>query len=100
MGLKQRVSSDVIELMGNDPQKLVDEIAAAFPLTPRIDGNSVMLECEQGHDLIPRLVEGLPSGRLHSIRLRQPSLADVFLKVTGQQLQGEGLDALQKEEDA
>ena len=94
MGLKQRVSSDVVELVGTNPMKLVEEIAASFPLEPRIDGNAVTLECEKGHDLIPRLVESLPNGRLQSIRLRQPSLADVFLKVTGQQLDGEGIHAM------
>ncbi|HYR56877.1 MAG TPA: ABC transporter ATP-binding protein, partial [Myxococcaceae bacterium] len=39
-----------------------------------------------GHALIPRLVEAFPPGRLQSVSLRRPTLADVFLKLTGHAL--------------
>ncbi len=46
----------------------------------------MLVEHEQGHALVPRLVEAFPPGRLRSVNLRRPSLADVFLKLTGEVL--------------
>src|SRR5258707_1728735 len=40
-------------------------------------------ERRDGHALIPRLVEAFAPGRLQSVSLRRPTLADVFLKLTG-----------------
>ena len=40
----------------------------------------------RAHELVPRLVEALPAGRLRSISVRPPNLADVFVRVTGHAL--------------
>ena len=53
-----------------------------------MDGG-VRFRCDAGHTLIPRVVEAFPAGRLRAIHLKQPSLADVFLKLTGQTLEDE-----------
>jgi len=85
--LKQQVASDVVVLSGSEPEALC-EIAASFGES-RIDNGDVIIECEKGHELIPRLVESVPSGQLQAVSLRRPSLADVFLKVTGKGLLSE-----------
>ena len=48
-----------------------------------------MLERERGHELIPRLIEALPAGRIDSLSMHRPTLSDVFVKLTGRSLQGE-----------
>ena len=47
------------------------------------------MDCERGHELIPRLVEGLPEGRLESVSLRRPTLADAFFRIAGRRLDEE-----------
>ena len=68
-------------------QRLRDEIVARFQMECLLDeGGRVLVESEKGHELIPRLVEGLQGLRIDSVSLRRPTLADAFLKVTGRQL--------------
>ncbi|MGZ3407674.1 MAG: ABC transporter ATP-binding protein, partial [Polyangia bacterium] len=43
-------------------------------------------ETPRGHELIPRLVESLPAGRLRAVGMRRPTLADVFVHLTGRGL--------------
>jgi hypothetical protein len=57
-----------------------------FELTARIAEHSLLIERDKGHEWIPRLVEAFPAGALRSVNLRRPSLADVFLKLTGKEL--------------
>lgn len=54
---------------------------------------SVLIELEKGHEWIPRLVEAFPTGTLRAVNLRRPSLADVFLKLTGKDLDEDELPA-------
>lgn len=85
--LKRQVASDVVALTGTDSEGLC-QIASAFGESRVFDGD-VLIECEKGHELIPRLVESVPNGQLQAVSLRRPSLADVFLKVTGKGLLSE-----------
>ena len=84
--LQVLVASDVVVLEGPEPERLRDEIAARFQMTCLLDEGRVLVESEKGHELIPRLVEGLAGLRIDSVSLRRPTLADAFLKVTGAQL--------------
>lgn len=89
--LKARLASDVIVVEGDDPGALAAAIEQRFrqqisPLTVLRDGDRVTITCERGHELVPRLVEAFDGGRLRSVGLRQPSLADAFLAITGSSL--------------
>ena len=53
-----------------------------------VDGR-VVIERERGHELIPRLVEALPAGRIDSLSMHRPTLSDVFVKLTGRSLRDE-----------
>jgi ABC-2 type transport system ATP-binding protein len=64
--LKRRVGGDVITL------------------TP-VEGEPTTVIAEEGHKEIPRLVEQFP-GKLASVSMRRPTLADVFVKLTGHAL--------------
>jgi ABC-2 type transport system ATP-binding protein len=91
--LRQRVSGDVLTLEADAPDALAAELSARFALEARVVEGRVVLERERGHELIPRLVESLPAGRLHSLSMHRPNLADVFVKLTGRSLADEDLPA-------
>ena len=81
-----QVAGDVISLEVDDPEASVARIARSFELQARIADGRVLIERERGHELIPRLVEALPAGSIRSLSMHRPSLADVFVKLTGRSL--------------
>ena len=86
--LTKELAEDVVVLEGSDAEALATEVRAQFGLDARVDPQTgaVHVECARGHEVIVRLVEGLPKGRLEAVSLRRPSLADAFLKLTGRSL--------------
>lgn len=88
-----RVAGDVITIEADRPQELVDELLNEFELVSHREGDKVIIEREEGHAFIPRLVESFPPGRFRSIALRRPSLADAFFKLTGHNLMSDSGDA-------
>jgi ABC-2 type transport system ATP-binding protein len=85
-GLRARVRDDVLVLRGPEPEQLRREVQEALGLEGLVVDGEVLLECERGHELIPRLVERLGGARLTAVSLRHPTLADVFVKLTGHRL--------------
>jgi len=88
--LRRRVAGDVLTLEAAEPEALCRELAERFDLTPRVLDGKVVLERERGHELIPRLIEALPAGRIDSLSMHRPTLSDVFVKLTGRSLRDEG----------
>jgi ABC-2 type transport system ATP-binding protein len=84
--LRQAVGGDVVTLEGDRPEELAADVQARFGLSPRVVEGRVVIEAPRGHELIPRLVEQLPPGRLHAVGMRRPTLADVFVHLTGRGL--------------
>jgi ABC-2 type transport system ATP-binding protein len=84
--LIDRVAGDVLTLEADDPVALAAEIRKQFGLEPRVVGDTVVVERERGHELVPRLVEALPPGRIRALSMHRPDLSDVFLKLTGRAL--------------
>jgi ABC-2 type transport system ATP-binding protein len=84
--LRHQVGGDVVILDGDEPDGLLVEVRSRFAVEPRIVDGTVVIETPRGHELIPRLVEQLPPGRLRSVSLRRPTLADVFVHLTGRGL--------------
>ena len=91
--LRRRVSGDVLTLEADAPDALAAELSTRFAVDARVVDGKVVLERERGHELIPRLVESLPAGRLRSLSMHRPTLADVFVKLTGRSLADEGVPA-------
>jgi ABC-2 type transport system ATP-binding protein len=87
--LRRLVSGDVLTLSARDPEALCAELAARLALAARVVDGRVVLEHERGHELIPRLVEALPVGRLDALSMHRPTLSDVFVKLTGRSLRDE-----------
>jgi ABC-2 type transport system ATP-binding protein len=87
--LRARVAGDVVVVEAEEAEALAGEIASRLGLAARATGDTVAIERERGHELVPRLVEAFPAGRFRSVSVRRPTLADAFLRVTGEALSGE-----------
>lgn len=84
--LREHVPGDVLSLDAHDPEALCQEIKAQLGLEARVLSGRVVLQRERGHELVPRLVEALPKGRIQALSMHRPTLADVFVKLTGRSL--------------
>jgi ABC-2 type transport system ATP-binding protein len=80
--LKSRIGADVITLTGDDPDALVTGVRERFGIAAERVDDTVRIERERGHELIPQLVEAFV-GRIRSVSLGKPTLEDVFIHVTG-----------------
>lgn len=88
--LRRRVSGDVLTLEAADPEALAREVSARFDVDASVLDGKLVLERERGHELIPRLVEAFEPGRIRSLSMHRPTLADVFVKLTGRSLGDDG----------
>lgn len=86
--LRSRVAGDVLLLEVEPSQRAAVKAALEADSTLRVREASegLRVECERGHERIPRLVESLPAGALRSLSLRRPTMADVFVSLTGRAL--------------
>lgn len=84
--LRTQLQRDVVVLKALDAQALREDIAVRFALPCMVDGDEVLVQSQDGHLLIPKIVEALPRGALSSVGLRQATMADVFLQITGSAL--------------
>jgi ABC-2 type transport system ATP-binding protein len=89
-GLLGRFSGDILTLEGERPQELADEVRQKLGLITQLVDDKIELSQPRAHELIPRLVELLPPGRLRSVTMRRPTLADAFLSITGRRLDKDG----------
>ncbi|WP_164013007.1 ABC transporter ATP-binding protein [Pyxidicoccus trucidator] len=84
--LASRMGGDILTLEALEPETLAREVRERLGLDAKVVEGRVQVEAAQGHALVPRLVEAFPAGRLTSVSLRRPTLADVFLQLTGRAL--------------
>jgi ABC-2 type transport system ATP-binding protein len=89
--LRARVSGDVVVVDADDPEDVAAEITARLGIPAIVRADGVHVAREGGHALVPRIVEAFPRGRLRAVSVRRPTLADAYLAVTGERL--EGVDA-------
>jgi ABC-2 type transport system ATP-binding protein len=85
--LRARIPGDVVVIEVDDAPQLAAEIAARLGLTARAVDGAVHVERERGHELVPRIVEAFPPGRLRAVSLRRPTLADAYLAIAGERLE-------------
>lgn len=81
--LKLAVGGDVLSIRANgDPSVLARDIQAAFQHSIEVVDQNVRMECQRGHEWVPRLVQAFPD-RIQSITMSKPTLEDVFVRHTG-----------------
>jgi ABC-2 type transport system ATP-binding protein len=88
--LRATVRGDLVILETDDPQTVAASVTERFGIETLVVDRSVWLEREHGHELVPRLVETFPEGTLRSVSMRRPGLGEVFVELTGRELDGEG----------
>jgi ABC-2 type transport system ATP-binding protein len=84
--LRARVAGDVVRVRGERPEELAETIRTRLGLPGVVLDGDVVLETPRGHEIVPRVVELFPPGRLASVATSRPTLADVFAKLTGRGL--------------
>jgi len=84
--LRAHVAGDVVRVRGERPDELRATIASRLALAGRVVEGDVVVEAPRGHEIVPRIAELFPPGRLTAIATSRPTLADVFAKLTGKGL--------------
>ena len=90
--LQSQVSGDQISIQCTHPSSIVERLQKNLNLQSCIVDNHVHLRCEdnqQGHTLIPKIMEIMEQGEVQSIQMSRPHLGDVFLHLTGEVLSEE-----------
>ncbi len=92
--LKRKLARDVIVLVAKDSEAatrvekgVLEALGGHGRLSTHVTEKRVLVEADDAHALVPRIVEIFPRGTLASVELRAASMSDVFLKVTGQHLE-------------
>jgi ABC-2 type transport system ATP-binding protein len=103
--LKHDVGGDIITLRTADSGTLQRELRDRFDLEARVSappegtvgpaGDRLYLEVPSGRTFLPRLFKELDTEIL-SVTVREPTLDDVFLRLTGRQIREEGADKLDR----
>lgn len=84
--LKAEVGGDVILIESIDSDILGTAITEAFGVSTVLTNNGLRLECERGHEFVRDVVAAFPD-EIQSIHFGKPTLADVFMKLTGNPFQ-------------
>ena len=80
--LKTKVGGDVILIESVDNETLATAIAERFRVSTVLTDNQLRVECRRGHEFARNVVAAFPD-EIQSVRFGKPTLADVFVKVTG-----------------
>ena len=84
--LRARVGGDVVRIEADAPDEIAAALRTKLGLEARVVDDAVLVTSAEAHTWIPRIVETFPAGRLRSVSLRRPDLADVFVALTGRVL--------------
>ncbi len=84
--LKQTIGGDKI-IVGGD-ERLEKDLSEKYNIEAKTIGSEVHFHMPMGAEFVPRLVADF-NGRIRSIQIKQPSLEDVFLKLTGRAIRGQ-----------
>jgi ABC-2 type transport system ATP-binding protein len=90
------LGADLLVLEAASPEAVAARVRETLGLVTRVTGPAgVTVEVPPGTpgaNLVVRLVENLPAGTLDSISLRRPDLGDLFIKIAGGSLGGDGAE--------
>jgi ABC-2 type transport system ATP-binding protein len=89
--LKARMGGDVVRLRTTDNTAAADLLAREFGITARDDEGTLRFEVEHADTFVPRLLRYAPLD-VRTVAIAQPTLNDVFLRLTGHAIRDEGAD--------
>jgi ABC-2 type transport system ATP-binding protein len=84
--LKQQIGGDTIIVSGD--AALAEDLGTKYDLAPHAAAGQLHFQVAGGAAFVPRLMADF-GGRITSVQIKQPSLEDVFLKLTGHAIRGE-----------
>jgi ABC-2 type transport system ATP-binding protein len=101
--LKHGVGGDIITLRSSDAVTTLAELKEKFDLEALVKpavadtsgpaGDRIYVEVPNGRTLLPQILKGLTTEIL-SVAVREPTLDDVFLNLTGRQIREESVDKM------
>jgi ABC-2 type transport system ATP-binding protein len=84
--LKRLLGGDKIVVSGD--KELQQDVSARYGVTVQEAGGELHFQVERGAEFVPRLAADF-AGRITSLQVKQPSLDDVFLHLTGHAIREE-----------
>jgi len=93
--LKKLVGGDIITLATSDNVMAKKEIETRFHVEVRQDEDKLVAVVENGNELLPTIIKELPQNVL-SIELKEPTLDDVFIKLTGSKIREQEVSNVEK----
>ena len=81
--LKEAIGGDVITILSRDPDALEMLLTEKLGLKSSRVENLLRIERSRGHELVPQIIEAAPR-MVDSISVGNPTLDDVFIRLTGQ----------------
>ncbi len=96
--LKERVGGDLITLRTSDNENASERLKEAHGVEARTGPEGqLIVETERGDQFIPKIIETFSDGanpiEVKSVSLRQPTLEDVFIKLTGHAIREQEADS-------
>ncbi len=94
--LKRRIGGDMVIVSGD--KELQRDIADRYGITVLEADGTFRFQVEHGAEFVPRVVVDF-GARVKSIQVKQPSLDDVFLQLTGRAIreeEGKAIDQLRQ----
>lgn len=87
--LKSQIKGDVIIIDTLKPHLVMETLHQKFSIQAKPLHKNIHFEIKEGEKFIPQLVHAFPSETFQSISLHRPTLADVFIHLTGKSLEEE-----------
>jgi ABC-2 type transport system ATP-binding protein len=85
--LRAQLEGDLLELEGPELASFAAQIESIAGVKAEFTENGLRLRLANGHSMLPKLIDALPDGMVKSVHLRQPTLGDVFVSLTGRSLE-------------
>ncbi len=85
--LKSAIGGDVLTVHTADPSRLGGMVKEQLGISTEVVDGVVRIERERGHEFVAELIEAFP-GEIASVTVGRPTLADVFVHLTGHRLWG------------
>ena len=96
LNLKRMVGGDKIVVGGDDG--LLEDLRHSYKVDAQTVNGEIHFQMDRGAEFIPRLVSEF-AGRIKSIQVKEPSLEDVFLRLTGHTIradEGKAVDQMRQ----
>jgi ABC-2 type transport system ATP-binding protein len=93
VGLKRGVGGDLVTIATGDSQAAAAEITDRYGAEPSVRDGTVSFNVAHGAEFLPDFVKTF-SQPLASVSVREPTLDDVFLHLTGREIRDSELDSM------